>query len=243
MKGAPERSTFELAPERVLGGKYRVVERLGGGWEGEVYRVEEVRTGIEHAVKLFFPHRDPERRALVAYARKLDRLRDCRIVIRYRTEEQIRLRGEQVRMLVAELVHGVILEELIRSLPGRRMPPYMALHLLHALASGMEEIHALGEYHGDLHSENVVVVRAGLRFELRLLDMYYWGAPTRANIHHDTVEMVRLFHDALGGRRHYARHPDAVKRICRGMRPTLILERFDDAGALRRYLEKLSWFD
>ena len=234
-------TTFDLSPGRVLGGKYRVVALLGGGWEGEVYRVEEIRTGIEHAAKLFFPHRDPKRKALVAYARKLDRLRDCRIVIRYRTEEQIRLRGEKVRVLVAELVHGVILEDLIRSLPGRRMPPYMGLHLLHALAVGMQEIHDLGDYHGDLHSENIVVVRAGLRFELRLLDMYYWGAPTRANIRHDTVEMVRVFHDAIGGQRHYARQPDAVKRICRGMRPSLILQRFADAGALRRYLETLSW--
>ena len=236
-----EKESFDLAPGRVIAGKYRIVERLGGGWEGEVYRIEELRTGIEHAAKLFFPHRDPKRRALVAYARKLDRLRHCRIVIRYRTEEQIRLRGEQVRVLVAELVHGVILEELIQTLPGKRMPPYMGLHLLHALASGMEEVHALGEYHGDLHSENVVVVHSGLRFELRLLDMYYWGAPTRANVRHDTVEMVRLFHDAIGGRRHYARQPDAVKAICRGMRPSLILERFGDAGALRRYLERLSW--
>ena len=81
-----EKESFDLAPGRVIAGKYRIVERLGGGWEGEVYRIEELRTGIEHAAKLFFPHRDPKRRALVAYARKLDRLRHCRMVVRYRTE-------------------------------------------------------------------------------------------------------------------------------------------------------------
>lgn len=233
--------SFDLSPGRVIAGKYRVLERLGGGWEGEVYRIVELRTGIEHAAKLFFPHRDPKYSATVAYARKLDRLRHCRMVVRYRTEEQIRLRGAAVRVLVAELAEGLILAELIGSLPGKRMPPYMALHLLYALASGMEEIHALGEYHGDLHTENIIVAHFGLRFELKLLDMYYWGAPTRANIRYDTVEMVRVFHDAIGGRRHYARQPEAIKRICRGMRPSLILERFADAGALRRYLETMPW--
>ena len=43
--------TFDLAPGRTLARKYEVVSRLGGGWEGEVYRIREKSTGIERAAK------------------------------------------------------------------------------------------------------------------------------------------------------------------------------------------------
>ena len=47
--------TFNLKPGRVIAGKYLVERRLGGGWEGEVYKVIEQRTGAHRAAKLFKP--------------------------------------------------------------------------------------------------------------------------------------------------------------------------------------------
>ena len=52
---------------------------------------------------------------------------------------------------------------------GRRLSPFEALHLLHALVRGVEEIHAVGEYHGDLHSDNIIVRRRGLGFEVKVV--------------------------------------------------------------------------
>ena len=68
---------FDLAPGREIGGKYAVDTLLGKGWEGEVYRVVEKRTGALRAAKLFFPERNPNNRAVDFYARKLERLRSC----------------------------------------------------------------------------------------------------------------------------------------------------------------------
>ena len=32
------------------------------------------------------------------------------------------------------------------------------------------------EYHGDLHDDNIIVRRHGLSFDLKLVDMFPWGA-------------------------------------------------------------------
>ena len=59
MTGTRERiESFDLRPGRLIGGKYVVQQRLGGGWEGEVYKVVEERTGAHRAMKIFFPHRN-----------------------------------------------------------------------------------------------------------------------------------------------------------------------------------------
>ena len=79
----PRIDSFEFEAGRTLGGRYEVIDKLGSGWEGEVYRVREVRTGIQRAAKIFFPHRNERDRAARFYARKLHKLRDCHMVIHY----------------------------------------------------------------------------------------------------------------------------------------------------------------
>jgi hypothetical protein len=71
--------------------------------------------------------------------------------------------------------------------------------------------------------------------------MFNWGSPTRENRRHDVVEAIRVFYEALGGQRHYARQPDVVKAICCGMKRSLILKKFRGAGGLRYHLETLEW--
>ena len=232
---------FGLRPGDMLGDKYEVVHRLGRGWEGEVYLIRELATAIERAAKLFFPHRNPRERAARFHARKLHRLRHCPIVIQYHTQDSFSFRGDEIRFLVSEYVEGELLDGFLKRQPGKRLRAFAALHLLHALISGLEDIHASGEYHGDLHSENIIVQRYGLGFDLKLLDMFNWGSPTSENRRHDVVEAIRVFHEALGGYRHYASQPPEVKAICRGMRPALILERFRTAGQLRHHLETMQW--
>ncbi len=232
---------FRLRPRKVLAGKYRILGRLGSGWEGEVYRVTEIATGIERAAKLFYPRRDPRGRVSAWYARKLDRLRRCPILIPYLTSETIELRGEPTRMLVSELVEGESLPRFLRRQPGRRLTTFEGLVFLHRLAVGLESIHALSDYHGDVHEENLIVRRVGIDFELRLVDAYRWSGSRRISMRADVVDAIHLFYLALGGRPHYARQPPEVKAICRGLKKNLILERFSSATALRRYLETFDW--
>ncbi|MBU0743505.1 protein kinase [bacterium] len=235
------RVAFGLKRGDVLVGKYRVCSLLGAGWEGEVYLVREISTGIERSAKIFFPRRNPGNRAVRFYAKKLHKLRHCPILIQYHTQERVELEDATLTMLVSEYVEGELLSALLRRQPGGRLEPFEAMHLLHTLADGIEVIHDRGEYHGDLHTDNVLVQRRGLGFDVKLVDMYRWGAPSAANIQEDVVNLVHMFHEAVGGARRYARQPSEVKDICRGLKRSLILERFRTAGHLRQYLETFAW--
>ncbi len=233
--------SFNFYPGRLLLRKYEVVSRLGAGWEGEVFKVREKGTEIERAAKFFFPQRNPKNRASMFYARKLHKLHHCPILIQYHTQETISYRGVPVTFLVSDFVDGELLSQFQLRQPGKRLSTFEALHLLHSIASGIECIHQQGDYHGDLHSDNIIVKRYGLGFDVKLLDMFHWGAPTAANIRHDVCELVRIFYDALGGARYYSRQPPAVKQICCGLKRTLITRKFRTAGDLREHLETIEW--
>jgi serine/threonine protein kinase len=232
---------FDLSRGRVIAGKYTIEEKLGGGWEGEVYRVVERRTGIHRAAKLFYPERNPKDRTVSRYARKLERLRACRGVIQYHNSETVQIHGAAVTCLISELVEGEMLSAFIDRQPGRRLQTFEAFHLLHSLAECLDCIHGAGEYHGDLHSDNVLVRRIGISSDLRILDFFYRGRATSEPKKDDIVDAVRLFYDAVGGRKRYAQQPREVKDVCRGLRRSLILKRFPSAGRLRYYLETFEW--
>lgn len=232
---------FDFQEGFLLARKYHVVEKLGEGWEGEVYRVKERNTGVERAAKVFYPQRNQKNKTSNFYARKLHKLYHCPIVIQYHAEETARFRGVDVTVLVSELVEGEILTDFLKRQVGKRLTPFQALHLLYSLICGLEEIHRLKEYHGDLHAGNIIISRYGLSFELKLLDFFHWNAPKMQNIQDDILDAVRIFYDSLGGAKHYAKQPEEVKYICAGLKRSLILKRFPRAAHLRGFLENLQW--
>lgn len=233
--------TYGLQPGRLLADKYEVVSLLGSGYEGEVYKVREKLTKIERAAKFFFPERNFRNCAIKFYARKLNKLRNCPIVIQYHAQEKIIFRRQPLPFLISDFVEGELLSEFCARQPGKRLSPYEGLHLLHALAAGVEGIHKLGEYHGDLHDENIIVKRRGLQFEVKLLDMYRVNGSSAQRIHDDVCNLIRIAYDAMGGARRYAKHPPAVKRVLCGLKRSLIIRKFRDAGQLRTYLETMDW--
>jgi hypothetical protein len=85
------------------------------------------------------------------------------------------------------------------------------------------------------------VQRYGLGFELKLLDMFHWGAPNRENIANDVCDLVRIFYDVLGGKKTYSRQPPEVKAICCGLKRSLIVSKFKTAGRLRAHIETMEW--
>jgi len=233
--------TFDFTPGTIVADKYAIVAQIGTGWEGEVYIVRECATGIERAAKFFFPHRNPRNRVANFYAKKLHKLRHCGILIQYHTQETILYQGVPIRSLISEYVEGELLSDFLARQPGKRVSVFQGLHLLRALAAGIESIHHLHEYHGDLHDENIIIRRYGLSFDLKLVDMFHWGPASLENIHDDVCNLIRLFYDAVGGQRRYAKHPPEVKAICCGLKRSLILKKFRNAGQLRQYLETMQW--
>jgi len=234
-------NAFNFRPGRIIAKKYEIADHLGSGWEGEVYKIIERSTGIIRAAKLFYPHRNRNDKTARLHAKKLHKLRHCPILIQYHTREEITFRRTPITVLISEYVEGEKLSEFINRQRGGRLPPFQALHLLYALSTGIEPIHHAREYHGDLHTENIIIKRYGLGFELKVIDFYHWSAPKRENIQSDIIDVVRVFYDALGGAKHYSKQPDYVKNICCGLKHGLILKKFPTISRLKEHLKSMEW--
>jgi len=233
--------TFRLQPGDRLTWKYEIVERLGAGSEGEVYKIRECATGLTRAAKLYFPGKTANPKRIARYARKLDALKDCDIVVKYYHAEEAPIGETFVRCLISEYFAGALLEDFLKAYRGKRMPAFEAINLIYNLVLGVAEIHARGQFHGDLHAGNIFVERRGVFFQLRTIDLHDWGRSPAEERRADVLAITRLLYDLVGGRAHYHRQPQAVKEICLGQRSDLILKKFPTVFHLRAHLETFEW--
>ena len=233
--------SFDLQSGRRIARKYEITGLLGTGWEGEVYKIVELSSGIERAAKFYYPQRNIKNKTASRYAKQLHRLRHCPIIIQYHTEEYFIYKKIPITAMISEYVQGVPLSEFIQKQPGKRLSAFQALHFLYALVLGIEPIHHIGEYHGDLHEDNIIVSRFGLGFELKLLDTFHWPQTRKQNIQSDLIDIIKIFYYVLGGQKHYSRQPKVIKSICCGLKHNLILQKFKNISRLREHLEQLNW--
>jgi hypothetical protein len=134
---AVKNTSFDSQPGQRIGGKYHIEAFLGGGLQGEVYRVLELHTRVRRAAKLFFPQQNHGGRAARNYAQRLDRLRDCPIVVQYHHAEEVRINGIDVTCLLSEYVDCILLYDFIARHTGSHLPAFKALHVLYPLVCGL----------------------------------------------------------------------------------------------------------
>ncbi len=141
----------------VLDSKYKLIESLGQGGMGSVFRAERLHIGDEVAVKLL--HRD-----LVREKQALERFRrEARTAAMIRHPNVVSIHdfndgtsnGTEA-YIVMELVQGVSLGKLLRR--DGRMSPTRAVHLMHDICAGVGVAHRRGLLHRDLKPDNVIVV-------------------------------------------------------------------------------------
>jgi serine/threonine protein kinase len=232
---------FDFNSGDIIAKKYIILKKLGGGWEGEVYKAQEISSKITCALKFFYPHRNKRNKVANQYAQRLHKLSESPVSINYYTQESIRFKNELITCFVFEYADGMILSHFVKRQPGGRLGVLQGLQLLHSLAKGIENVHYLNEYHGDLHTDNIIIKRKGLGFEFKLLDMYNWGDAKSLNKTEDILNLIRLFHEVIGGKKHYAKHPKEVKDICLGLKASMIKRKFRTASILRQHIENLEW--
>lgn len=232
---------FNFPAGKHVASKYIIIKKLGGGWEGEVYKAEEISSKIPVALKFFYPKRNKNNKVAKQYAQRLHKLSESPVSINYYTQDTIEFNGANLTCFVYEYADGMILSNFLKRQPGKRIGIMQGLLLLHSLAKGIESVHYHNEYHGDLHSDNIIIKRRGLGFEFKLLDMYNWGDAKSVNKAEDIVNLIRIFHESIGGKDQYVKHPKEVKEICLGLRSSLILKKFRTASLLRQHIENIDW--
>jgi serine/threonine protein kinase len=141
----------------VLDSKYKLIESLGEGGMGSVFRAERLHIGDEVAVKLL--HRDlvREKQALERFrreARTAAMIRHPNVVSIHDFSDGAGPAGEAY--IVMELVQGASLGKLLRR--EGRMPSKRAVHLMLDICNGVGVAHRQGLLHRDLKPDNVIVV-------------------------------------------------------------------------------------
>src|SRR5512136_1140258 len=143
-------------------GHYRIIEKLGAGGMGVVYRAEDKTLDRQVAIKVL-PEAfagDPERLARFAReAKLLASLNHPNIAAIHGLEEH-----EGKRFLVLELVEGPTLAERLHKGP---LPVLEALEVCRQIAEGLEAAHEKGIIHRDLKPANVKITPEG---KVKILD-------------------------------------------------------------------------
>jgi serine/threonine protein kinase len=157
---------------------YRLLDRVGEGGLGEVYRARDTKVGRTVALKLLRPtllERPGARERFQADTAAVAALSHPNIATLFDVGEH------QGRYYLAyEFVTG---ETLRQQMAGRPMQARHALEIAIQLADALAEAHSRGVIHADLRPENIVITAKG---SSKLLDigMSHWtkGGETRARI-------------------------------------------------------------
>jgi tRNA A-37 threonylcarbamoyl transferase component Bud32 len=142
-----------FSPGTLLGGRYRIIERLGRGGMGEIYRADDLKLAQPVALK-FLPadvDKDPGRltqlHTEVRMARQVSHPNVCRV---YDIDEV-----EGHTFISMEYVDGEDFASLLRRIG--RFPEDRALEISHQVCAGLAAIHERGVMHRDLKPANVML--------------------------------------------------------------------------------------
>jgi serine/threonine-protein kinase len=155
---AEHNDTAALSPERI--GRYTVMEMLGEGGMGVVYKAFDGHLGREVALKLIRAKMDADAGERTSFMREtylLAKLQHPNIVQIFDWDKYFDERGV-FNYNVQELVEGGTLAAKVRDKP---MPPVEAARLILTLAHALHYAHTRGVLHRDLKPTNILLTPEG----------------------------------------------------------------------------------
>jgi tetratricopeptide (TPR) repeat protein len=148
-----EASRDELTRGTTFAGRYEIIEELGKGGMGRVYRVEDTKLKQEIALKLIKPEIAFDKKTIERFRNELRTARNIRhknICGMYDLGEE---RG--THYITMEYVRGEDLKSLIRKMG--LLSAGQAITIAKQVCDGLVEAHRLGVVHRDLKPQNVMI--------------------------------------------------------------------------------------
>lgn len=151
---------------RTLDARYQILERIGAGGMGAVYRARQLNVDRDVALKVLLGGGLVDPKLVQRFEA------EARIISRLRHPGLLKLIDvgwvdEGAPFFVTELLHG---ESLQSALAAGALSEARALHIIHALAEALVEPHAQGIVHRDIKPANVFLEQIGDREIVKLLD-------------------------------------------------------------------------
>jgi serine/threonine protein kinase/tetratricopeptide (TPR) repeat protein len=143
----------ELKRGIVFAGRYEIIEELGKGGMGRVYRVEDTKAKEEIAIKLIKPEIAADKKTIERFrnelttARKIVQKNVCRM---YDIGEE---KGQH--FITMEYVSGGDLKKFIRR--SKQLTVGTAISISKQICEGLSEAHSLGIVHRDLKPNNIMI--------------------------------------------------------------------------------------
>src|SRR5438445_4081071 len=151
-----------LLQENTMMGPYRIMNKLGEGGMGAVYRARDTRLGRDVAIKILTAVTLSDREKLQRFeqeARATGMLNHPNLLTIYDVGN-----SEGTPYLVSELLEGETLRTRVDRGP---IPPRKAVDIALQLAHGLAAAHEKGIVHRDLKPENVFITKEG---RIKILD-------------------------------------------------------------------------
>jgi len=145
-----------LAKDHLIAGKYRIIQEIGRGGMGVVYRAEDTRLKRDVALKFLPPPLadSPEFKArFLIEARAAAALSHPNICVVHEVGE-----SEDRPYIAMEFVEGETLRDKVKNGP---LKPEAAVDLVDQVAAGLGEAHEKGIIHRDIKSANIMVTPKG----------------------------------------------------------------------------------
>jgi serine/threonine protein kinase len=166
--GAAGRPALDLAVPRQLR-QYRLLEELGRGGMGMVFKARHARLNQTVAVKLIRPDRRHDLQAVARFQRETGALGELRHPNLIQVTDADEVEGWD--FLVMEYVEGLDLGRLLRSV--QRLEVADACEVARQAALGLQYVHDRGLVHRDLKPSNLLLSTTG---QVKVLD---WGLVRR----------------------------------------------------------------
>ncbi|MFC1633779.1 protein kinase [Planctomycetota bacterium] len=153
----------ELTTGSMFAGRYKIVEELGEGGMGKVYKVIDKQLNEEVALKLIRPEIASDKKTVKRFRNELKLSR--KIIHRNVGRMYELMEDEGSLFITMEYVPGQDLRGLIRQ--SGRLAVGTTISIAKQVCEGLAEAHRLGVIHRDLKSPNILIDKRG---EARIVD-------------------------------------------------------------------------